>query len=527
MADELEYPKPTYTIVELPEEIKEEEVLTRWGAKKKRVVKKRVIKKQAGDKQEKTEIVTVEEEETKDGKEENTEIVTVEEEGKKPQTTVTVYEADEIEYPKPTYSIIELPEEIKEEETVTRWGAKKKKITKKRVIKKQQGDKQEKTEIVTVEEEGKQPEVTVTVQEILKPEEIEYQMPIYAVVELPEEVQVEEITTPEGRKKKKIIRKGSSENVKTVERNRLKSDKKEKPEKKQKDKRVKEREEIEILEEEEEEVVRKKQLIARKPKTGEYEIDEENVEEIKPFELTIQKGMPVLTSSATSEAICTGEVTQVDQTSEKMQATLGILPHAALIAEHTQTHDVESSQDEIQFTTATATPTVDKLDAVQISEQQVHDVPGRFDETFKPTTSSAAKVFESRESVTVQEITLGDTPSDFYEQQTIENKAIVSVLPQEAKSISETQVSLREEEFISPHFTSTKPLSINMGGSYSEAVSTTQVTHMQDSSEEGKADVGIIPHTAVSEFQTQAEEKESITDAIKPTAAAADKTLIR
>nr|CAH7752791.1 unnamed protein product [Callosobruchus chinensis] len=136
----------------------------------------------------------------KDGKEEKTEIVTVEEQGKELQTTVTVYTADEVEYPKPTYPVIELPEEVKEEEVLTR-------VVKKRVIKKQEGDKQEKTEIVTIEEEGKKPETTVTVQEIFQPEEIDYPNASIPRGRASGEVKVEEIITPEGTKKKQVIKK--------------------------------------------------------------------------------------------------------------------------------------------------------------------------------------------------------------------------------------------------------------------------------------------------------------------------------
>ncbi|CAG9840241.1 unnamed protein product, partial [Diabrotica balteata] len=266
--EELAPEKPTYTVEELPEEVQVTEVVTKEGDKKRKVIKKRVIKKQKDGKQEKTEIVTVEEEgkkpettvtveeleepeevapekptytveelpeevqvtevvtkegdkkrkvikkrvikKQKDGKQEKTEIVTVEEEGKKPETTVTVEELEEPEEvapEKPTYTVEELPEEVQVTEVVTKEGDKKRKVIKKRVIKKQKDGKQEKTEIVTVEEEGKKPETTVTVEELEEPEEVAPEKPTYTVEELPEEVQVTEVVTKEGDKKKKVIKK--------------------------------------------------------------------------------------------------------------------------------------------------------------------------------------------------------------------------------------------------------------------------------------------------------------------------------
>uniref|UniRef100_A0A182QD91 Titin n=1 Tax=Anopheles farauti TaxID=69004 RepID=A0A182QD91_9DIPT len=59
----------------------------------------------------------------------------------------------------------ELPEEITVNEVVTLTGKVKKQITKKRAVKKTIGDKEELVEVVTIEEEGKQPETTITITE--------------------------------------------------------------------------------------------------------------------------------------------------------------------------------------------------------------------------------------------------------------------------------------------------------------------------------------------------------------------------
>ncbi|MHC5848179.1 hypothetical protein ACYT7O_10445, partial [Streptococcus pyogenes] len=65
-----------------------------------------------------------------------------------------------------------------------------------RVIKKVKGDKQEVTKIQVVEEDDKQPETTVTVEET----------PIDEVEEYPEEVRVVESVTKDGKPTKKKIR---------------------------------------------------------------------------------------------------------------------------------------------------------------------------------------------------------------------------------------------------------------------------------------------------------------------------------
>ncbi|ENN77568.1 hypothetical protein YQE_05864, partial [Dendroctonus ponderosae] len=171
--------QPEYVVEELPEQI-EETTVVEDGIRRKKVIKKRVIKKKKGDKQE------------------TTRIVTVEQEGKKPETTITV---DEEQTPKqPEYVIEELPEQI-EETTVVEEGIPRKKVIKKRVIKKKKGDKQETTQIVTVEQEGKKPETTITVDEEQTPEQ-----PEYVIEELPE--QIEESTVVEGGiSRKKVVKK--------------------------------------------------------------------------------------------------------------------------------------------------------------------------------------------------------------------------------------------------------------------------------------------------------------------------------
>ncbi|KAK9730488.1 hypothetical protein QE152_g15166 [Popillia japonica] len=266
-------PEEPALIEELPEEVTVTEVVTKEGKAKTTVHKKRVLKKKVGDKEETTEIVTVEEEgKSTDGKQtqkttrkrvvrkkkgdtqETTEIVTVQEEGKQPETTVTVKEElipeeeEEIvpeeklkklpkRKPKEAVVVEELPEEIQVTQVTSTDGKQTQKTTRKRVVRKKKGDTQETTEIVTVQEEGKQPETTVTVKEELIPEEeksyttvtvkeelipeeeVSFFKPVTPeepalieelpeeVTELPEEIQVTQVTSTDGKQTQKTTRK--------------------------------------------------------------------------------------------------------------------------------------------------------------------------------------------------------------------------------------------------------------------------------------------------------------------------------
>ncbi|ETN62157.1 myosin light chain kinase [Anopheles darlingi] len=112
----------------MPEEVKVTEVITEEGMPKKQVIKKRVIKKKAGK------------------KEQVTEIVTVQEDDQQPQTTVTVTE-----------------KALPVQQVLTASGTIGKQVTKKKVLKKKIGQKEEQIEIVTVQEDDKPAETTITV----------------------------------------------------------------------------------------------------------------------------------------------------------------------------------------------------------------------------------------------------------------------------------------------------------------------------------------------------------------------------
>ncbi|XP_037898376.1 titin-like, partial [Glossina fuscipes] len=166
-------------IKELPEEVRVVESISKDGKPTKKKIRTRIIKKIKGDKQEVTKIETVEEDD------------------KKPQTTVIV---EETSIDEQREEIKELPEEVRVVESISIDGKPTKKKIRTRVIKKVKGDKQEVTKIETVEEDDKNPQTTVTVEETPideQPEEIK---------ELPEEVRIVESISKDGKFTKKKIR---------------------------------------------------------------------------------------------------------------------------------------------------------------------------------------------------------------------------------------------------------------------------------------------------------------------------------
>ncbi|KAF5301260.1 hypothetical protein FQR65_LT00960 [Abscondita terminalis] len=188
----LEEEKPKKLLIEeLPEEEEVTQVVTADGKRTKRIIKRRkIIKKQ-------------------DGKEQTTDIVTVEDEGKPAETTVTVKEVElpEVEEEKPKKPVIEeLPEEEEVTQVVTADGKRTKRIIKRRKIIKKQDGKEQTTDIVTVEDEGKPAETTVTVKEVDVPEAEEEKPKKPVIEELPEEEEVTQVVTADGKRTKRIIK---------------------------------------------------------------------------------------------------------------------------------------------------------------------------------------------------------------------------------------------------------------------------------------------------------------------------------
>ena len=207
---------------ETPSDVKITEILTEEQTPDK-TIKKRTIKKKTGKRQEVTEIVTVHEE------------------NKEPQTTVTVVESEipveELEAFEPqkivdqkTKKIIEeTPSDVKITEILTEEQTPDKTI-KKRTIKKKTGKRQEVTEIVTIHEENKEPQTTVTVVEseipveeleAFEPQKIVDQKTKKIIEETPSDVKITEILTeeqtPDKTIKKRTIKKKTGKRQEVTE----------------------------------------------------------------------------------------------------------------------------------------------------------------------------------------------------------------------------------------------------------------------------------------------------------------------
>lgn len=250
-----------------------------------------------------------------------------------------------------------------------------------------------------------------------------------------------------------------------------------------------------------------KTIRAVKSKAAEY-VPEEKTDNISPFEVPTQKQFPLNTSTIISQATGLRETIQMDKWVPQSKATIDIIPHIALTQEHTVVQENEKEKVEKPFSVVVANKTTDTVLALEVTEHGIQSFPEQFEDEFKPVPFTATKDILPNITPLVEQVTPADSSSIFVEEQFNTNKATFSLLPQEAKNISQTEISIKEEEFPPFELIMQKSLSLQSSGVYSEATHIGQVAQINDDVEKLTAHVDIIPLSAVTEQHTQTEEKE-------------------
>ena len=297
--------------------------------------------------------------------------------------------------------------------------------------------------------------------------------------------------------------------------------------KKSQEKQHKERE-IEIEEEEEEEVekeLKARKIKAHRPKVGEYDMDEEEYDEIVPFDATKQKQIPLITPGIYSETTPLGLVAQIESGDiAQTKATVDLLTHSALVEQQIQAEEKEIIGEKVTSASYVAKKSIDTREAYEVSEQDVQSVPGQFEGNFKPTLSTAFPKFASREGITVQEVLLGDTSTALIKEDTKEFKADFSLLPQEATKISEVEVSLKEQSL--DEFSIPKPSQASGTFTTKESVNVEEIFHgvsesslemMKPSTVTGKVSIDTRESLIVEEVEAETKPGKHLPEAFVPT----------
>jgi titin len=318
------------------------------------------------------------------------------------------------------------------------------------------------------------------------------------------------------------------ESVAPWRRKQVEEKKEEKIIKKKQVKEKRKEREIEVEEEEEEEEEREvagRKIKAHRPKIREYDIDEEEYDEIVPFDATSQKQIPLNTSSVYSETTPLGLVAQIKPGDVvESKASVDLLTHSALVEEQIHAEEKEIVGEKVTSASYVAKKSIDTREAYEVSEQDVQSMPGQFEGSFKPTLSTAFPNFVSRESIFVQEVQLGDTSSTMVKEDTKEFKADVSLLPQEATKISEVEVSQREQSL--DEFSIPKPSQATGTFTTKESLNVEEILHsvsesdldlVKPSTVKGKVTIDTKESLIVEEVESETKPGKHLPEAFVPT----------
>lgn len=288
---------------------------------------------------------------------------------------------------------------------------------------------------------------------------------------------------------------------------------------------------IEIEQEEEEEEEEEEREIAgtkikpRRPKVREYDMNEEEYDDIEPFDVSSQKQVPLITPSMLSETTPTGVVSQIT-TGNLLQtkANVDLIPHSALVEEQVEAEEKEIFKDTITNAMFTAKKYIDTREAYEVSEQDIQNIPGIFEGTFKPALSTASPNFTPSEGVSVEQVQLADTSAMITKGDTITFTADFSLLPQEATKISQVEVSQKED--ILDEFTLPKKSQATGTFTINESINVEQILHgiteteldvSKFSTVKGKLSIDTNESLIVEQVETETKPGKHLPEAFVPT----------
>lgn len=214
-------------------------------------------------------------------------------------------------------------------------------------------------------------------------------------------------------------------------------------------KKSEEEEEVVIVEEETEKKKQKKVLKAKKPMEDQETVVEEVTEtlEVKPAErLSIS---PVRMPAQVSETTPADTVSMIGEVpTSGVKGSLSVVTFSAVEQQQVQQAEKESDRLEPVLPVSSKAKTeIDTMEPYFVTEPQVESVAEEFSKTFKPSTKEATQVLMEREGLIVSETSVGHTVKETEIIKHEKSHANVSMLLHEAKSVSETEVSLKEGDF--------------------------------------------------------------------------------
>ncbi|KAL3275188.1 hypothetical protein HHI36_019957, partial [Cryptolaemus montrouzieri] len=203
----------------------------------------------------------------------------------------------------------------------------------------------------------------------------------------------------------------------------------------------KDKENITITEIEEETEL--KEIRTRIPE--DISFDDEQLNSLSIPKVPTTRVLPLQITNTVSEAITTSRVAQTKEAESISKANIQMIPLSALVKQQVVPVETEQNEEFPEFKTVQAHPTLDSMETYQTIEHISQMVSQQFDATFKPNTSRAKQDIETNESITIEEINIEDVPNILPEDQTTTTCAGITLLEQEAPTVTETQFEVKEK----------------------------------------------------------------------------------
>lgn len=260
--------------------------------------------------------------------------------------------------------------------------------------------------------------------------------------------------------------------------------------------------------------------------------DEERVDKISVPEEMSTKVLPTQTTNIISEAVTTSQVTHTEKLDTSTKAKMLLIPQSALEEQEVIAAEREQDSDIAKYVPAKAIKTLDSVESYQTSEQVAQAIPGTFETTFQPVSNKASENIVTSESITVEEIHTGNIPESFNKEITLSSQANVSLLEQEASTVTEVQFDIKESIFAASEQPKTSKASTNFNVQNSvnveeiiQADTENLLVSTKATTIKPKLDIDSHESVLVEEINTEIKPGKYLPEAFVPTEVASEKII--
>ncbi|KAK3921145.1 Titin, partial [Frankliniella fusca] len=192
-----------------------------------------------------------------------------------------------------------------------------------------------------------------------------------------------------------------------------------------------------------------KTLRAQMPDESDEYIDEDFTGTLSKDFDTKLKGLPMFSPSSMVVTMPTELPSQIrsEHPVPRDQVKISVVTHSAISGELVKPEERESEEKHVTAVSVRASENQEPLEPVTVTQPQVQVTPGVFSDKFRPQTFSANRTYVESESLVVSE-TQADQYTTCANELTLDKKsASVTLMPKEATTVSEIDISFKEMPF--------------------------------------------------------------------------------